>query len=321
MTAKPLIALVVLVLSFLNVTAHASYPDRPIKLLVPFGAGGITDQVARVIATELSQELGQSVVIENRPGAGGNIAAGALVQSPADGYTLMFSTLGLLTVNPHVYAKVPFDPFKSFSYLSTIASTPNAIVVRSGLRVTSLEELVQEAKKKSESVSFGTAGVGSSPHQSLEILQRATGIKVLHVPFKSGAESVNALLAGDVDMTFEALPVVIPHVKSGKLRMLAIASKQRQSSDPAIPTTAEAGFPNVISGSVNGIVAPAGLPAEVQNKLKRSIAAVLARNDVKVRLGAQGSVVLEPATNDFDALVRSENERWAAIMKSVPKTQ
>lgn len=313
---RRLIATALLALPALS---FAAYPERPIRLLVPFGAGGITDIVARVAAEQLSKELGQQVVVENRPGAGGNIAAAALVQAPADGYTLMFSTLALLTVNPHLYEKLPFDPFTSFTYISTVASTPHAVVVNPQVPAKSLQELVDLARKTPEGLRFGTAGVGSSPHQGLEILQRAGGVKLLHVPYKSGAESVNAVLAGQIDLTFEALPVVMPHVKAGKLRALAVAAKDRHAAEPALPTAREAGYPTLVSGSVSGIIGPAGLPAEVQARLAQAVGNVLGRSETKARLFAQGSTVLGGSPNDFVSLVKFEHERWGGILKQVKK--
>jgi tripartite-type tricarboxylate transporter receptor subunit TctC len=292
-----------------------SYPQKPIRLIVPFGAGGITDLVARVTAEQLGSQLNQSVVVENRPGAGGNIAAAALAQAAADGYTLMFSTLALLTVNPHLYEKLPFDPFSSFTFLSTVTSTPHVITVSAETKANTLAELVAIARKEQEGVRFGTAGIGSSPHQGLEIFQRAANVKFLHIPYKSGAESVTALLSGAIDMTFEALPIVMQHVKPGKLKALALAAKSRHASVPSIPTTQEAGFPSIVSGSTNGLVGPAGLPAEVQTRLKQALSEISTRPGFKGRLFAHGSTVIESTGAEFAALVRSEHERWGQIFK------
>jgi tripartite-type tricarboxylate transporter receptor subunit TctC len=296
-----------------------TYPQKPIRLIVPFGAGGITDLVARITAEQLSQNLKQTVVVDNRPGAGGNIAAAALLQAPADGHTLMFSTLGLLTVNPHVYEKTPFDPFTSFSYISTISSTPFAIVVNPVVKATSLKELVAEATRVPEGLRFGTAGNGSAPHQALEIFQRAANIKLLHVPYRSGAESVNAVLAGQIDMTFEALPIVMPHVKAGKLRVLAVAARNRVPSEPTVMTTGEAGFSSVLAGSMSGLIGPAGIPAEVQTRLRQAIKAISIKPEFKGRLFVQGTQVMDSSENDFRFLVRVEYDRWAAIAKTLKK--
>ena len=299
--------------------AALAWPDRPVRLLVPFGAGGITDIVARVTAEQLSAQLGQTVVVENRPGAGGNIAAGALAQAPADGYTLMFSTLALLAVNPHLYDKLPFDPFRSFTYISAVASTPHAVVVNPAVKASSLQELVKDARSRPEGLRFGTAGIGSSPHQGLEIFQRAANVKLLHVPFKSGAESVNAVLAGQIDMTFEALPVVMPHVKAGKLKALAIAATRREASEPALPTTAEAGLPALVSGSVSGVLAPAGLPADIRDRLRKALQAAMQQPAMKGRLFAQGSSVLDLGPDEFQSLARSQYDRWGGILKPASK--
>jgi tripartite-type tricarboxylate transporter receptor subunit TctC len=293
----------------------AAWPERPVRLIVPFGAGGITDIVARVTAEQLTTQLGQPVVIENRPGAGGNIAAAALAQAAPDGYTLMFTTVALLSVNPHLYDKLPFDPFRSFSYISTVASTPHAVVVHPAVGANSLQSLIQDARKRPEAIRFGTAGVGSSPHQGLEILQRAAGVRLLHVPYKSGAESVNAVLSGQIEMTFEALPVVMPHVRAGKLKALALAARERQGSEPGLMTTAEAGFAQLESGSVSGVLAPAGLPPEVQARLRAALKTVMNQPALKGRLFAQGSSILDLGPDEFAALVRTQYDRWGAILK------
>lgn len=258
-------------------------------------------------------------MVDNRPGAGGNIAAAALVQAPNDGYTLMFSTLALLTVNPHLYEKLPFDPFSSFTYVATVASTPHAVVVNPQVPAQSLTELIALARKTPEALKFGTAGVGSSPHQGLENLQRTGGVKLLHVPYKSGAESVNAVLAGQIDLTFEALPVVMPHVKAGKLRALAVAARERHGSEPGLVTTREAGFPSLVSGSISGVIGPAGLSADVQARLAQALKNVVARPETKGRLFAQGSTVLTGTASDFVSLVKFEHERWGGILKQTKK--
>ena len=307
------------VLLALASSAAAAYPDKPIKLLVPFGAGGITDVVARAVGERLSTELGQPIVIDNRPGAGGNIAAEALKGSAADGYTLMLTTMGLVSVNPHTYSTIRFDPLKDFTYISSVADTPHAVAVGQAVPASSLPDLVKLAKEKPESLSYGTAGYGSSPHQGLEILQSATGTKFLHVPFKSGAESVTNVMGGQVSMTFEALPVVMPHVPGGKLKVLAIAAPRRHASAPDLPTTAELGYPGIVSGSVSGLVGPAGLPADVVEKLNAATRRALDDPKLRARLHAQGTNATGSTPQQFQDLARSEHAKWGRIMASVPK--
>ena len=291
----------------------AGYPERPITMIVPFGAGGITDIVARATGKALSEQLGQPVVIENRPGAGGNIAAGALKRAKPDGYTLMFTTMGLVAVNPHT-GETGFDSFKDFTYVSTVAKTPHVIAVQAGLPVKDLKSLIDLASKAPESISFGTAGVGSSPYQGMEIMQAEQGVKFLHVPFKSGAESVTNVVSGQVDMTFEATPQVLPFVASGRMRGLALAHTERIASAPDLPSTAELGYPGLVSNSIAGVVGPAGLAPDVVSTLNSAIRKALADPAFKDSLLKQGTATSPSTPEDFKAQVDLEFKRWAAII-------
>jgi tripartite-type tricarboxylate transporter receptor subunit TctC len=308
-----------LVLVISNSVVAQNYPNKPIKLLVPFGAGGITDVVARAFAEPLSAELGQQVIVENKPGAGGNIAAELLKTSASDGYTLMLTTIGVVAVNPHTYATIKFDSLKDFSYISTVAETPHVIAINPSVPAKNLSELIKLAKDKPESISFGTAGYGSSPYQGMEILQTSTGVKFLHVPFKSGAESVTNVIGGQVSMTFEAIPVVMPQAQAGKLRVLGIASAKRNSAAADLLTTAELGFPGVVSGSVSGLIGPAGLPAEVIARLNKAARAALSDPKLRAKLQAQGTSAEGSTSAQFFDLVKSEHSKWGKLMSNVPK--
>ncbi len=302
-----------------NSVVAQNYPNKPIKLLVPFGAGGITDVVARAFAEPLSAELGQQVIVENKPGAGGNIAAELLKTSASDGYTLMLTTIGVVAVNPHTYATIKFDSLKDFSYISTVAETPHVIAINPSVPAKNLSELIKLAKDKPESISFGTAGYGSSPYQGMEILQIATGTKFLHIPFKSGAESVTNVIGGQVSMTFEAIPVVMSQAQAGKLRVLGIASAKRNSAAADLLTTAELGFPGVVSGSVSGLIAPAGLPAEVIARLNKASRAALSDPKLRAKLQAQGTSAEGSTSAQFFDLVKSEHSKWGKLMSNFPK--
>jgi tripartite-type tricarboxylate transporter receptor subunit TctC len=308
-----------LVLVISNSVVAQNYPNKPIKLLVPFGAGGITDVVARAFAEPLSAELGQQVIVENKPGAGGNIAAELLKTSASDGYTLMLTTIGVVAVNPHTYATIKFDSLKDFSYISTVAETPHVIAINPSVPAKNLSELIKLAKDKPESISFGTAGYGSSPYQGMEILQTSTGVKFLHVPFKSGAESVTNVIGGQVLMTFEAIPVVMPQAQAGKLRVLGIASAKRNSAAADLLTTAELGFPGVVSGSVSGLIGPAGLPAEVIARLNKAARAALSDPKLRAKLQAQGTSAEGSTSAQFFDLVKSEHSKWGKLMSNIPK--
>jgi tripartite-type tricarboxylate transporter receptor subunit TctC len=299
--------------------ALAEYPEKPIRLLVPFGAGGITDVVARAFADQLGRELNQSIIVDNRPGAGGNIAAEALKRSEPDGYTLMLTTMGLVAVNPHTYASIRFDPLTDFTYISTVANAPHAIVVGASAPASTLGELVSLAKKKPEAVSYGTAGYGSSPYQGMKLFETATGAKFMHVPFKSGAQAVTSILGGQVAMTLEALPVVLPHVAAGKLKALAIAAPTRHASAPDLKTTTELGYPAIKSSSLSGLIAPAGLPAAHVAKLNAAARKALENTELKAKLFVQGSDARASTPDEFLKQVRAEHAKWGKLLADSPK--
>ncbi|GMG93318.1 MFS transporter [Cupriavidus sp. TKC] len=296
-------------------TANATgYPDKPITLVVPFGAGGITDLIARATGKALSEQLGQSVVVENRPGAGGNIAADFVRRARPDGYTLMFATVGVLAVNPHTDVKVNFDSAKDFTYISLVGSTPFLVVVGADVPANTLPALIKLAQRKPDAISVGTAGVGSAPYQGMRIFQDVAKVEFLHVPFKSGAESVTNVVSGQVNMTFEATPQVMPFVTSGKLRALAVASPHRLSTAPQVPSTAELGFPSLVSGSVAGLIGPAGLDPAIVKKLNAAVAKVAADPKFKATLIAQGTEPAASSPEQFRKLISDENQRWSALL-------
>lgn len=300
---------------------HAAYPDRPITLVVPFGAGGITDLVARATGKALSEQLGQPIVVENRPGAGGNIAADFVRRARPDGYTLMFATVGVLAVNPHTDVKVNFNSAKDFTYVSLVGSTPHLLVVNQDLPAANLSELIRLAQRKPDAVSVGTAGVGSSPFQGMRVLQDVARVQFLHVPFKSGAESVTNVVSGQVNMTFEATPQVMPFVTSGKLRALAVANPRRLATAPDVPSTSELGFPTLVSGSVAGLVGPAGLDAGIVSKLNAAVAKAVANPAFKATLVAQGTEPMSSSPEQFRKLISEEDQRWSALLKADNKTK
>jgi len=294
--------------------AFAAYPSGPITLIVPFGAGGITDLVARATAKVLSDQLKQPIIVDNRPGAGGNIAAGRLKHAKPDGYTLMFTTLGVVAVNPHITADITFDSLKDFTYISSVASTPHVIAVNPDMKANSLKELIALANDKPESISFGSAGIGSSPFQGMIIMQEHTGSRFLHVPFKSGAESVTSVVGKQVDITMEATPVVMPFVKTGKLRAIALANATRISSAPDLPSTAELGYPDILSGSISGLIGPAGLPKPIADKLNDATRQALKDPDYVHLLSDQGTTTASSTSEAFRSAVVAEYDKWKKIM-------
>jgi tripartite-type tricarboxylate transporter receptor subunit TctC len=231
----------------------------------------------------------------------------------------MLTTIGVVAVNPHTYSTIKFDSLKDFTYISTVADTPHVIAINPSIPAKNMSELIKLAKDKPDSISFGTAGYGSSPYQGMEILQIATGTKFLHVPFKSGAESVTNVIGGQVSMTFEAIPVVMPQAQAGKLRVLGIASAKRNPAAPDLLTTAELGFSGVLSGSVSGLIGPAGLSQDIVAKLNKAARAALNDPKLKARLQAQGTSAEGSTPAQFFDLVKSEYSKWGKLMSNVPK--
>lgn len=315
MAAVLRLGLAALLASFAALAPAQSYPVKPVRLVVPFGAGGITDLVARIVAERLGPELGQPMVVENRPGAGGNLAASVVAKSAPDGYTLLMSTAAMLSVNPLLYRNLPFDP-KDLAPVALVANTPHIVVVTSAFPATSLRELVGAARSKPDEVTFGTAGSGSSPHAAMELLKTLTDAKFVHVPYKSGAESVRAVAAGDVQVTMEAIPIVAPHIKSGRLRALAIAAGQRASAMPDLPAAAEAGVPGLETGSTSGLVAPAGTPRDIVTRLNRAVNVVLDQPQVRERLVAQGSEPMRSTPESFQSFIDAEKAKWEKVISA-----
>ncbi len=236
-----------------------TFPDKPVRIIVGFSAGGITDVVARLVGQHLGDELKQPVVIDNRVGAGGAIGASAVAQAQPDGHTLMLGTVGTQVVNKLLYKKLSYDP-ASFTPISLVGNSPFVLSINDIPGVTNLQQLAAYAKAHPDTISFGSAGNGSTPHLGLELFKLATGTKPLHVPFKSGAEAVGAAVGGQVSAVIDAIPVIQPHVKSGRLKMMAVLAGSRNNLIPSVPTSAEQGLPSLQIGAWTALVAPAGTP-------------------------------------------------------------
>lgn len=292
-----------------------SYPSQPIRLVVPFGAGGVTDATARVFAEGLSRKLGQPVVVENRAGAGGGIAAGVVAKARPDGYTLLVITNGMYAVNPLIYPQLSYDPNKDFSYVAMLANTPTILAVRADSPYTSLSALVKAAAAGHEQLSFSTAGEGSDNYQVLQLLQQATGIRMLHVPFKSGSESLTAVISRTADSTAISAATSAGFIDSGQIRPLAVTSSRRLANQPQIPTVQEALGKGVEGGSLSGIAAPAGTPDAIIQRLNAAIADVAASPLAKDKIYARGSEPVDGSQAVFQQRVRDEQAKWAALLK------
>ncbi|WP_439594316.1 Bug family tripartite tricarboxylate transporter substrate binding protein [Falsiroseomonas sp.] len=296
--------------------AQAFPAARPLRLVVPFGPGGITDLVARVVAERAAALLGVPVVVENRAGANGNIAGDFVAKAAPDGHTLLMASVAMFSVNPVIYAAMPYDPARDFEPVIAIGSTPHLLVAHPAV-APDLAGLVAAARARPEALSFGTAGAGSSPHLTQLAFQQATGARLLEVHFRSGSASVQSVLGGQVSMTAEATPIVIAHVQAGTLRAYAVASPSRVALMPDVPTTAEAGLPGLENGSTSGIVAPRGTPAPILARLNEVFDTALRAEETRARLVQQGTLPLGGTGDEFRALVAREVTRWRPLLAGV----
>ena len=295
--------------------AAAAYPDKPLRLIVPFPAGGAADVMARGMAERLSVELGQQIVIDNRGGAGGSTAAEAAAKSPADGYTLFFGTMGTQAINPALYPKLRYDPLKDFDPISLTHVTPRVLVVGPSLQVKSVAELIALAKSKPGGLTYGSAGNGSSSHLAGALFETIAGISMLHVPYKGSAPLLTDVLAGRIDMTFDSYTVYEGHIKAGKVRPLAVTSKSRLSALPTVPTLAEAGLKGYEVSNWLGVLAPAGTPGPVIDTLHAALGRAMATPTLRQQLVALGIEPVFDKPEEFRALERSEIAKWAEVVK------
>jgi len=297
------------------VHAQADYPNKPIRIVVPFAAGGGVDILTRTLAQQMSEDLGQSIVVENKPGAGGNLGLETVAKAAPDGYTLVMATTGTQTINPGIYKHLAFDAEKDFSPISMIASVPNLLVENTKVPAKSVKGLVKLAKSEPGKLSFASFGYGTSNHLSGELLKQMTGINVLHVPYKKAPQAITELISGQVQFAFVNMPLALPHVKAGRLRALAVTGHERSATLPDIPTMNEAGVPGFFVESWYGLMAPAGTPDAVIRKLHDEIVAALAKPVVKDRFNKQGAEVVTDTPEQFGATIKSETARWAEIIR------
>ncbi|MCS3505233.1 MULTISPECIES: tripartite tricarboxylate transporter substrate binding protein [Achromobacter] len=296
-------------------TQAAGYPERPINLIVPFSPGGGTDISARLLAVALTEKLAASVVVDNRPGAGGQIAADLVARSPADGYTLLFANSGMLAINPWIY-KLHSDPATAFAPVSLFSDLPFVLVVPTTLPAKNVADLVTLAKAEPGKHTFASSGTGGAPHLSGEIFQQATGVDLMHVPYKGGGPAMTDLMAGRVDMLFASVLETMPYVTAGKLRALAVTGDSRSPAMPDVPTIDEAGVKNAQSGSWTAVLAPAGTPPAVIEKLSQAIRDVANDPAIKTKLESQGAVAHGSTPQQLQALAASERARYGQIIKT-----
>jgi tripartite-type tricarboxylate transporter receptor subunit TctC len=296
--------------------AQDKWPSRPITYVVPFAAGGTTDILARAIGNKLGPALGTSVVVENKPGAGGNIGSDFVAKAAPDGYTILGGTISSHAINVSLYPNMPYDPIKSFTPVTLIGTLPNVLVVNADSPYQTLQEVISAAKAKSETLTFGSSGNGTSQHLSGELFQSMTGSKMLHIPYKGSAPAMQALLGRQVNLVFENILSAVPLIQSGKLRPLAVTSGTRASSLPDVPTLSEAGLPGYEIVSWQAVFAPAGTPQPVVQRLSTEIGKIINEPEVKARLAGLGVEPSGAGPAELGALQRSEVAKWAKLVKA-----
>lgn len=296
-------------------SAAAGYPNAPVKIVVGFSAGGPTDLAARLIAAKLQTVFGQTFIVDNRPGAGSNLASEVVAKAAPDGYTLLMAAAPL-AINNHLYKNLKFDALRSFEPISQVMSAPCILAVRPD-SYKSMSELVAAAKREPGKLSFSSSGAGGSQHLAGELLQQKAGIELLHIPYKGASPALSDLLGGQVAMGFMTSLSSVPYFKSGKLRALAVAAPQRLPQLPDVPTMAEAGFPGVEINSWSGLLAPAKTPPEIVAKLQREVAKALASPDVKDKLTSQGAVVVGGSAAEFAKYLARESAEYGKLIRSI----
>jgi tripartite-type tricarboxylate transporter receptor subunit TctC len=314
---KPFLMAAVLVSSPLVANAQSDYPNKPIRLIVAFPAGGSTDIVGRIVAQKLSERLGQAIVVENRGGAGGTIGTDAAAKAAPDGYTLTLGTTSTMAVAPGAYSRLGYDSVKSFSPISLVAVTPYLLVVNPDLPAKNLAELITLAKSQPGKLNFASAGNGSTTQLAMEMLNDVTGMKMTHVPYKGNAEADLAILSNQVQVLFGSMPALLQHAKQNKLRALAVGTAKRSPALPEVPTVAELGYPGFEAALWLGVLAPAGTPKPIIDRLNKELVAIAATPDFKAAMDKNGADATSNSPEQFASLIQNEVSKYGAITKKL----
>ena len=300
--------------------AQAGWPSKPVRMVVPFSPGGTTDILARALAPELGRVFGQPFIVDNKPGAGGNVGADMVAKSAPDGYTLLMGTVGTHGINASVYPKLPYDPIKDFAPITLVAGVPNVLVMNpakaEALRINSVPDLIRYAKANPGKLNMASSGNGTSIHLSGELFKSMTGTFMLHFPYRGSGPALLDLIGGTMDLMFDNLPSALPQIKAGKLKALAVTSAQRSAALPELPTIAEAGpVPGFDASSWFGLLAPAGTPSDIVNRVQQESAKALATPALKERLLSQGAIPGGMTPAQFAAFIAAETKKWAQVVK------
>jgi tripartite-type tricarboxylate transporter receptor subunit TctC len=298
------------------VASAQSYPNRAIRLVVPFPAAGTTDILARAAAQKLTEAFGQSVVVDNRPGAAGNIGSDLVAKSAPDGYTLLMGTVGTHAINPSLYSKMPYDHVKDFVPVVLVAGVPNVLVVHPALPVNSVADLIKLAKDKPGQINFASSGSGTSIHLSGELFKTMAGVDITHVPYKGSSPALIDLIGGQVQIMFDNLPSALPQIKAGKLRAIAVTSLKRAPVLPDVPTISESGLPGFEASSWFGVLAPAGTPAPIVARINAEVNKWLQSAEAREKLLGQGAEAAGGSPEQFANHIRAESEKWAKVVKA-----
>lgn len=315
-------ALAIVAVSCVAIDAMAqNFPTKPIRLVVPFPAGGTTDILARAVGNELTKAWGQQVIIDNRPGAGGNVGTDIVAKSPPDGYTLLMGTVGTHAINQSLYSKLPFNPIKDFAPVTLVASVPNVLVVNAALaeknKIDSVKSFIDYARVNPGRLNMASSGNGTSIHLSGELFKTMTKTFMVHIPYRGSSPAMTDLVGGQADVMFDNLPSAMPFIKSGKLKALAVTSSKPSPALPGVPPIAQAGgeLSGYEASSWFGILAPAGTPPEIVNKLQQEIARSLATPAIKEKMVAQGAEPVGNTPEQFSELIQAETKKWAKVVK------
>ena len=302
--------------AYAQTVSPASYPTRPIHIIVPFSPGGSTDILARAIGIELTKAWGQPVIIDNVAGAGGSVGADRAARAAPDGYTLLMGHIGTLAVNPSLYPALPYDPVKSFAPVAWVARVPNVLVVHPSVKATSVKELVALAKANPGKLNYGSGGNGSAANLATEYFKLATGTSILHIPYRGTAPAVTDLMGGQIQVLFTGAPAVLGQIKNGQLRAIAVSSSTRLAALPDLPTVAESGFTKFEADQWYGVVTPNGTPRDVVSKLNAQINLSLAAPELKARLNNEGAIAMFTTPEAFGQLIMREIARWKPVIQS-----
>jgi tripartite-type tricarboxylate transporter receptor subunit TctC len=300
---------------FPAVTFAQAYPSKPIRLIVPFPAGGGVDFIGRIMAKGLSERLKQQVVVENRAGANAIVGLELLKNSPPDGYTIAAASAGPLAVNPHIYSKLAYDTMRDFTHIANMVNFPLLLVSHPSLPVKNVKELVALAKARPGEITYSHPGAGNSGHLAGELFNSMAKAKILAIPYKGTAPAVVAVLSGEAQLTYSSIPTILPHVRAGKVRALGVGNAQRIPSLPDFPTIAEAGLPGYEAYAWGGMIGPANMPKEIVARLNREIVQVLKQKDVSDRMLAEGTVPTPSSSEEFTAYIRTELKKWGEVVK------